>query len=544
MDTEESSALPNREVGPSRYSLAEHGIHNINIAYWNLGTAQLLEQAVRRREGLFAAGGSFVVRTGQFTGRSPKDKFIVRDETTESNVQWGPVNQPMAPASFERLYSKMLAYWRGRDVFVQDCFGGADPRYTLPIRVVAQDAWHALFARQLFVRPDPRQIAGHVPEFTIFFAPQLQAAPSQDGTNSETCIAIDFSRKVVLICGTSYAGEMKKSVFTILNYLLPARGIMPMHCSCNVGNGGGVALFFGLSGTGKTTLSADPQRRLIGDDEHGWSDDGVFNFEGGCYAKCIRLSHENEPQIWNAIRFGTVLENVVIDAETRLLDFDSAAYTENTRAAYPLDYIDHAVLPSVAGHPSNIILLTADAFGVLPPISRLTPEQTMYHFLSGYTAKVAGTERGLSSEPTATFSACFGAPFLPRPAATYARMLGDKMRRHKVNCWLLNTGWVGGPYGIGERMRLPYTRAMLTAALDGQLDKIPMEPHPFFKVMVPKACPHVPPDFLDPRGMWGDKAAYDRAALDLSGRFSATFEKFPDVSREILEAGPVVLTHA
>jgi len=314
-----------------------------------------------------------------------------------------------------------------------------------------------------------------------------------------------------------------------------------MHCSSNVGNGGGVALFFGLSGTGKTTLSADPQRRLIGDDEHGWSDDGVFNFEGGCYAKCIHLSPENEPQIWSAIRFGTVLENVAIDAETRLLDFDSAAHTENTRAAYPLKYIDRAVIPSVAGHPSNIILLTADAFGVLPPISRLTPEQTMYHFLSGYTAKVAGTERGLGSEPAATFSACFGAPFLPRPAATYAAMLGDKMRRHKVNCWLLNTGWVGGPYGIGERMRLPYTRAMLTAALEGQFDDVPMEPHPFFKTMVPKACPHVPPDFLDPRGMWSDKAAYDRAALDLSGRFGKNFEKFSDVAAEVLEAGPVAL---
>jgi phosphoenolpyruvate carboxykinase (ATP) len=541
MDTGQSSATPNAGIRPSRYGLGEHGIRNINIAYWNLGTAQLLEHAVRRHEGLFARGGSYVVRTGQFTGRSPKDKFIVRDEATEAAVQWGPVNQPMPQASFDRLYSKMLAHWQGQDLFVQDCFAGADPRYTLPIRVIAQHAWHALFARQLFVRPDPLRTQDHVPEFTIFFAPRLQATPSEDGTNSETCIVVNFTRKVVLICGTSYAGEMKKSVFTILNYLLPARGILPMHCSCNVGHGGGVALFFGLSGTGKTTLSADPERRLIGDDEHGWSDAGVFNFEGGCYAKCIHLSRENEPQIWNAIRFGTVLENVAIDAETRRLDFDSAAHTENTRAAYPLKYIDRAVIPSVAGHPSNIILLTADAFGVLPPISRLTPEQTMYHFLSGYTAKVAGTERGLGSEPVATFSACFGAPFLPRPAATYAAMLGEKMRRHKVSCWLLNTGWVGGRYGIGERMRLPYTRAMLTAALEGQLDDVPMEPHPFFKVMVPKACPHVPPDFLDPRGMWGDKGAYDRAALDLSARFAKNSEKFPDASAEVLEAGPVVL---
>ena len=541
MDTEQSSATPNAGIRPSRYGLNEHGIRNINIAYWNLGTAQLLEHAVRRHEGLFATGGSFVVRTGQFTGRSPRDKFIVRDEATEANVQWGPVNQPMAPACFDRLYSKMLAYWQGQDLFIQDCYAGADPRYTLPIRVIAQHAWHALFARQLFVRPDPQHTQDHVPEFTIFFAPRLHATPSEDGTNSETCIVVNFTKKVALICGTGYAGEVKKSVFTILNYLLPARGILPMHCSCNLGNGGGVALFFGLSGTGKTTLSADPERRLIGDDEHGWSDEGVFNFEGGCYAKCIHLSRENEPQIWNAIRFGTVLENVAIDAETRLLDFDSAAHTENTRAAYPLKYIDHAVLPSVGDHPNNIILLTADAFGVLPPISRLTPEQTMYHFLSGYTAKVAGTERGLGSEPAATFSACFGAPFLPRPAAIYASMLGEKMRRHKVNCWLLNTGWVGGPYGIGERMRLPYTRAMLTAALEGQLDDVPMAPHPVFRVMEPKACPHVPPDFLDPRGMWSDKAAYDRAALDLSGLFNKNFEKFSDVSPEIAEAGPVLL---
>jgi len=544
MDTEQSSATPNAGIRPSRYGLTEHGIRNINIAYWNLGSSQLLEHAVRRHEGLFAKGGSYVVRTGQFTGRSPKDKFIVRDDETESTVQWGPVNQPMAPASFDRLYSKMLAYWQGHDLFVQDCFAGADPRYRLPIRVITQYAWHALFARQLFVRPDPLHTQDHVPEFTIFFAPRLQADPGEDGTNSETCIAVNFTRRIVLICGTSYAGEMKKSVFTVLNYLLPARGIMPMHCSCNVGHGGGVALFFGLSGTGKTTLSADSQRRLVGDDEHGWSENGVFNFEGGCYAKCIHLSRENEPQIWRAIRFGTVLENVAIDSETRLLDFDSAAFTENTRAAYPLKYIDRAVIPSVAGHPSNIILLTADAFGVLPPISRLTPEQTMYHFLSGYTAKVAGTERGLSSEPSATFSACFGAPFLPRPAGEYATMLGEKMRRHKVNCWLLNTGWVGGSYGVGERMRLPYTRAMLTAALEGQLDGVPMEPHPFFKVMMPKACPHVPPDFLDPRAMWGDKQAYDRAALDLSARFNRNFEKFSGVSPEVMDAGPVVLARA
>jgi phosphoenolpyruvate carboxykinase (ATP) len=510
-----------------------------DVAHRNLGAAQLLEHAVRRQEGLFSKSGAYVVRTGQFTGRSPKDKFIVRDDLTESTVQWGPVNQPMSEASFDRLWAKMLAQCQGHDLFVEDCFAGADPRYALPLRVLTQYAWHALFARQLFVRPDP-PAAEHTPEFTLFFVPRLQAS-IEDGAASETCIVINFTKRVVLICGTSYAGEMKKAVFTILNYLLPARNIMPMHCSCNVGQGGDVALFFGLSGTGKTTLSADPNRRLIGDDEHGWSDEGVFNFEGGCYAKCIHLSAEKEPQIWNAIRFGTVLENVAMDSETRLLDFDSSEVTENSRAAYPISFIDNAVIPSVGGHPTNIILLTADAFGVLPPIARLTPEQTMYHFLSGYTAKVAGTERGLGKEPTATFSACFGAPFLPRPAAAYASLFGEKLRRHKANCWLLNTGWAGGPYGVGERMRLAYTRAMLTAALDGELNHVPMEPHPIFKVMMPKTCPRVPPEFLDPRGMWSDANAYDRAALNLSREFNKNFEKFSNIDPEIAEAGPVAL---
>ncbi|MGH9661928.1 MAG: phosphoenolpyruvate carboxykinase (ATP), partial [Bryobacteraceae bacterium] len=396
----------------------------------NLGTAQLVEHALRGGEGQLSSGGALCVRTGQFTGRSPKDKFIVRDRATESAVEWGAVNQPMTPEQFGGLEKKVRAFLDGRETYVQDCWGGADPAYALPIRVVTQYAWHSLFARQLFVRGDP---AGHAPEFTLLFAPQCQASPASDGTRSQTCIAVDFTRKLVLIAGTSYAGEMKKSVFTILNYLLPERGVMPMHCSANVGAGGRVALFFGLSGTGKTTLSADPERRLIGDDEHGWSDRGVFNFEGGCYAKCIRLSRDNEPQIWNAIRFGAVLENVVVDAETRGLDFDSDAITENTRAAYPVDFIDQAVIPGLGGHPSHVIFLTADAFGVLPPISRLTPEQAMYHFLSGYTAKVAGTERGLGSEPEATFSACFGAPFLPRHPGVYASLLGDKLRQHQAS---------------------------------------------------------------------------------------------------------------
>ncbi|HLH20610.1 MAG TPA: phosphoenolpyruvate carboxykinase (ATP) [Bryobacteraceae bacterium] len=539
MMTQDQSAV---QAGPvaGESGLKPYGIHNVNAAYWNLGTPQLVEHAIQRHEGSLAADGALVVRTGQFTGRSPKDKFIVQDAITGPTVQWGPVNQPMSEAHFDRLYARMANFWQGHDVYVQDCFVGADPEFGIPVRVITQLAWHNLFARQLFIRRDPAGTREHEPQFTILFAPEFQADPATDGTNSETAIVINFKKRVVLICGTSYAGEMKKSAFSILNFLLPGQGVFPMHCSANIGPAGDVALFFGLSGTGKTTLSADPCRRLIGDDEHGWSDRGVFNFEGGCYAKCIRLSRENEPQIWNAIRFGTVLENVAMDARTRQLDFNSDEITENTRAAYPLDFIENAVIPSVGGHPSNVIFLTADAFGVLPPISRLTPEQAMYHFLSGYTAKVAGTERGLGKEPQATFSACFGAPFLPRPAATYAGLLGEKLRRHRAACWLVNTGWVGGPFGVGSRMKLAYTRAMLNAVLSGELNTAATEPHPVFRVAVPKACPGVPSQFLDARGMWTDPEAYDRAARDLAGRFNRNFEKFGAVAPEILAAGPAV----
>ena len=523
-----------------RAVLEEYGIRNVNAIFWNLGAPALIEHAVTRREGHLAADGAFVVRTGQYTGRSPKDKFLVRDEITDQTVQWGAVNQPLTEAQFDNIYAKMKNFWQGHDVYIQDCRVGADAENGLPIRVVTQYAWHALFARQLFIRPEPAELEEHRPQFTILFAPEFQADPAEDGTNSETCIVLSFKKRTVLICGTSYAGEMKKSAFTILNYLLPDLSIFPMHCSANQGPSGDVALFFGLSGTGKTTLSADPQRRLIGDDEHGWSDRGVFNFEGGCYAKCIRLSKEQEPQIWNALRFGTVLENVMMDQATRQLDFDSDAITENTRAAYPLDFIDNAQIPSVGGHPSNVVFLTADAFGVLPPISRLTPAQAMYHFLSGYTAKVAGTERGLGKEPQATFSSCFGAPFLPRPESAYASLLGEKLRKHNATCWLVNTGWVGGPYGVGSRMKLAHTRAMLNAALSGQLNGVPMTPHPVFRVAVPQSCPGVPANVLDARGMWTDKAAYDRAAHDLAGRFNKNFEKFSGVSREVAEAAPVL----
>jgi phosphoenolpyruvate carboxykinase (ATP) len=533
--TSKLQASTDAGIRPARH-LEAHGLRNINAAHWNLGASQLIEHAIQRREGSLSETGSLVVHTGQFTGRSPKDKFVVRDETTESEVQWGAVNQPMTEESFDRLYARVSAFWQGQDVYVQDCSVGADPAYGLATRVISQFAWHSLFARQLFIPCEPG--VAHQPDFTILFAPDVQADPAEHSTNSETCIAISFKKRVVCICGTSYAGEMKKSAFTIMNYLLPARGVFPMHCSANVGQAGDVALFFGLSGTGKTTLSADPSRRLIGDDEHGWSDQGVFNFEGGCYAKCIRLSKENEPQIWNAIRYGTVLENVMMDAETRALDFDSDAITENTRAAYPLDFIENAVIPSVAGHPLNVIFLTADAFGVLPPIARLTPDQAMYHFLSGYTAKVAGTERGLGKEPEATFSACFGSPFLPRPPAAYASLLGEKLRRHRASCWLVNTGWTGGAFGVGSRMKLPYTRAMLNAALVGKLNGVPVTPDPVFQFAVPKECPGVPSEFLDARGMWADKSAYDRAARHLSGLFNQNFEKFTGTGPEIRAAAP------
>jgi phosphoenolpyruvate carboxykinase (ATP) len=530
--------MQNAGVRPSRYELGRHGLHKVQTAYWNLGTAQLVEKAIQRREGMLASGGAFVVRTGQFTGRSPKDKYLVREPGTESTVNWGSVNQPMSEAQFDGLFQRMLSFWEGQDVFVQDCFAGADPGYTMPIRVIAQRAWHALFARQLFVRPDPMKTEDHVPEFTLFFAPTFYSDPVKDSTRSQTAIVVNFAKRIVLIAGTEYAGEMKKSIFSILNYLLTFKNVLPMHCSANVGSDGKVALFFGLSGTGKTTLSADPARKLIGDDEHGWSDRGVFNFEGGCYAKCIHLSKEKEPQIWNAIRFGTVLENVKMDPETRLLDFDSDEYTENTRAAYRIEFIDNAVIPGVGGHPSHVLFLTADAFGVLPPISRLTAEQAMYHFLSGYTAKVAGTERGMGKEPSATFSECFGAPFLPRHPAVYAKMLGERIDRHKVPCYLVNTGWVGGPYGVGERMNLKYTRAMVNAAIAGELDRVPADPHPVFRVAVPKSCPGVPAEILDARGQWKDKAAYDRAAEDLSARFKKNFEKFGAVAEPIMEAAP------
>ena len=515
------------------------GIYNVSRSFHDLGSEPLIEHAIQRREGLLANDGALVVHTGQFTGRSPKDKFIVRDEFTEKTVNWGPVNQPIAPHHFDSIFAKAAAFLQGNELFVQNCLAGADSGYALTVRVITQLAWHALFARQLLIRPPRTQAGRGSADFTILFVPGFQADPESDGTHSETCIILNFTRRIVLIAGTSYAGELKKSAFTVLNHLLTEEGVLPMHCSANMSREGQVALFFGLSGTGKTTLSADHNRMLIGDDEHGWSHRGIFNFEGGCYAKCIRLSKEEEPQIWKAIRFGTVLENVTMASQTRDLDFNSSKITENTRAAYPLEYIENAVLPSMGPHPEHIFLLTADAFGVLPPISRLTPEQAMYHFLSGYTAKVAGTERGLGKEPEATFSACFAAPFLTRKPSVYANMLGDKLRRHAASCWLINTGWAGGPYGMGKRMKLAYTRAMLSAALAGELNNVPVTPHPVFRVEVPQSCPNVPSEMLDARGLWADKSAYDRAAKDLSGRFHRNFQNFAAVEQEIQEAAPV-----
>ena len=525
-------------VNPSHYGLERHGIQNVNQAYWNLGTAALVENAIRRREGLLATGGAFVVRTGQYTGRSPDDKFVVKEPSTQDRIWWGPVNRPFDLVRFDALYGRLLAYLQGSDVYIQDCFAGADPDHRIPIRIVTEYAWHNLFARQLFVRPDWTKTGDHVPRFTIVDIPKFHAYPDLDGTRSEAFVVVHFAKGLVIIGGTSYAGEMKKSVFTILNFLLPLRRVLSMHCSANQGRRGDVALFFGLSGTGKTTLSADPERRLIGDDEHGWSETGVFNFEGGCYAKCINLSREDEPQIWSAIRYGAVLENVSIDPETRLLNYQDGSLTENTRAAFPVSFIPDAVVPGVAGHPQNVFFLTCDAFGILPPISRLTPEQAMYHFLSGYTAKLAGTERGLDSEPKATFSACFGAPFLVLHPRVYAEMLGERITRHRVNCWLVNTGWTGGPVGLGHRLRLPHTRALLRAALAGKLDGVPMRTDAVFGLQVPTECPEVPPLMLDPRATWPKAESYDSQAKQLAALFRKNFEQFGEAPVSVRDAGP------
>jgi phosphoenolpyruvate carboxykinase (ATP) len=520
--------------------LEAHGIRNVERVYWNLSVPALYEEAVRRREGLISAGGPLVCRTGQHTGRSPNDKFFVREPSSEDKIAWSKVNRPIEAAAFDALHQRMLNYVEGKELFVQDCYAGADPRYRLPVRVITEQAWHSLFAKHMFIDvPDSAGRPAHTPEFTVIDLPGLHAEPAVHGTNSEVFIVINFAKKLVLIGGTSYAGEIKKSIFTVMNYLLPLRNVMSMHCSANVGEGGDAALFFGLSGTGKTTLSSDPHRNLIGDDEHGWSEDGVFNIEGGCYAKMIRLSQEAEPQIYAVTgRFGTVLENVRMDSESRGLDLDDDSLTENTRGAYPLDFIDNSVPSGQGGHPRNIIMLTADAFGVLPPIARLTPAGAMYHFLSGYTAKVAGTEKGVT-EPKATFSTCFGAPFMVLHPTVYAKFLGDKIARHDARVWLVNTGWTGGPYGVGTRMKIAHTRAMIRAALSGGLDGAEFVTDPIFNLDVPQAVPGVPPAVLNPRNTWKDQGAYDTQARKLARMFVDNFKTFEaDAAPDVTAAGP------
>jgi phosphoenolpyruvate carboxykinase (ATP) len=525
----------------SQYGLAAHGIRNANTVWWNLSTPALYEQAVQRHEGLVAHLGPLVTRTGQYTGRSPKDRFIVKEPSTENTVHWGRVNVPFAPERYEVLRARLTAYLQGRDLFVQDCYTGADPDHKMPIRVINETAWHNLFARNMFIQEhDPEKLAAHDPEYTIIHAPGFLAVPEEDGTNSEAFVILHLGKREVLIGGTAYAGEIKKSMFSIMNYLLPRKGVLPMHCSANYGKSeDDVALFFGLSGTGKTTLSADSTRTLIGDDEHGWSDNGVFNFEGGCYAKVIRLSPEGEPEIYQTTRrFGTILENVAMDSQRRRLDLDSDAFTENTRASYPIPHIPNATRQLRGGHPRNVLFLTADAFGVLPPVSKLSPAQAMYHFLSGYTAKVAGTERGIT-EPQPNFSACFGAPFLPLDPVTYADLLGEKTRKHDAQVWLVNTGWSGGPFGVGHRMELEHTRAMVRAILDGSLADVPTVEDPVFGVQVPESCPDVPSEILQPRNTWEDKDAYDAQAAKLAGMFTDNFQHFQGrVSDEVAGAGP------
>ena len=503
---------------------------------WNPVPAVLYEHAIHRGEARMAGTGALVVDTGHFTGRSPKDKYVVRNAATEAIVDWGDVNQAMDPAAFERLRSDMQAHLRGKGLYVQDLHAGADPRYRTLVRVVTEYAWHSLFARNLFVRPSAPD---DTVEWLVVDLPTFRADPERHGTRSDTVVALDFERRLVLIGNTEYGGEIKKSIFSALNLALPERDVLPMHCSANATDAGRVALFFGLSGTGKTTLSVDADRYLIGDDEHGWSDAGVFNFEGGCYAKTIHLSAEAEPEIHAATqRFGTVLENVVMLGDSRELDFADDHRTENTRAAYPLHYMPNAAATSIGGHPADIVFLTADAFGVLPPIARLTPEQAMYHFLSGYTAKVAGTERGVT-EPSATFSACFGAPFMPLPPLRYATMLGERIRNHGSRAWLVNTGWTGGPYGVGERMALKHTRALVRSALRGDLDEVPIVVDEIFGLAVPQHVPGVPGEVLTPRRTWSDPVAFDASARDLAAMFRANFERFAaDAPAEVIAAGP------
>ena len=519
------------------YGLEKLGINAPKAIYRNLSVPALVEKALQANEGTLSETGALVVNTGKYTGRSPDDKFVVDYPSIHDEIAWGKVNVPMAPETFDKIYNKMTAYLQGRDIYIFDGFAGADPKYTQRFRIINELASQNLFIHQLLIRPEKEQLENFEPDFTIIAAPGFKCIPEIDGTNSEAAIIVSFEKKMVIIAGSQYSGEIKKSVFSVMNYLLPKNGVFPMHCSANIGADGDTALFFGLSGTGKTTLSADPERMLIGDDEHGWSDNGVFNFEGGCYAKCINLSKENEPQIWNAIKFGALVENVVMDPETRVFDFNDGSLTENTRVGYPVEFIPNAAIPGVGGQPKTVVFLTADAFGVLPPIAKLDKDMAMFHFVSGYTSKLAGTERGIT-EPQATFSTCFGAPFLPLDPSVYAEMLGEKVAQSNANVYLINTGWSGGSYGVGKRMSLKYTRAMVTAALTGALDNVKFELDPIFNVYVPTECPNVPAEILNPKNTWADKAEYDKTAKMLAARFTENFKKYTHMPENIVKAGP------
>ena len=526
---------------PVKNAIAELGIRPGPLR-WNLSEPQLVEETIRRGAGRLARGGPLVVDTTPYTGRSPKDKFVVRQPSIEDEIAWGKVNQPISDGVFDALYLRVCEHLSEKELFVQDLCGGTDREHQMSVRLVSESPWHALFARNLLVRPSKNELADYAPQYHIVHAPEFEADPARDGTRSEAFVMLNLERRIVMIGGTRYAGEIKKSVFTLLNFLLPKAGILAMHCSANVGADGDTALFFGLSGTGKTTLSADPERPLIGDDEHGWSEDGVFNFEGGCYAKVIKLDPEAEPEIFECTRrFGTLLENVAMDYNTRRLDLDDASFTENTRAGYPLTHISNSVPDRRGGHPKNVIMLTCDAYGIMPPVAKLTPEQAMYHFISGYTAKVAGTERGMSREPSAIFSTCFGAPFMALHPSVYANLLGERIAKHKVDCWLVNTGWTGGPYGVGNRMAIAHTRAMINAILNGDLKKVQLKTDPIFGLQVPVSCPNVPDEVLDPRGTWKNPKAYDEKARELAEQFIENFKEYEEsVGPEIIAAGPQI----
>ena len=536
-----SPAHNEAQILKADFSLSNYGFRNLHNVYWNLPAESLYEEIVFRSEGSITHQGPVVVETGKHTARAANDKYVVKEAGSDEHVWWGEYNRPFSVDKFNAVFQRLQGYFQGRDLFVRDCYAGADPNYRLPVRIITEDAWHSLFARNMLIAPETNdELRRFMPEFTIIASPSFRALPEIDGTLSPTFILLNFDQRICLIGGSGYGGEIKKAVFTVLNYLLPKDGVLSMHCSANVGKDGDVALFFGLSGTGKTTLSADPRRQLIGDDEHGWSDEGIFNFEGGCYAKVIALSPTAEPQIYACTRkFGTVLENVVFDRVTRQLDLDDEFLTENTRAAYPLDFIENALQEKTAGHPKNIIMLTCDASGVMPPIARLTPVQAMYHFISGYTSKVAGTEIDLGKEPEQTFSACFGAPFMVHHPYKYAEMLKNKMHKHSTQCWLVNTGWTGGPYGIGKRMSIHYTRTLLDAALSGALNDVEYRLDPFFGFEVPKHCEGVPDKVLVPKETWEDPQAYEEKYIQLASLFIENFKKFQDgCPPEILKAGP------